>query len=460
MGDRDYRSLSFWHDSVPGSLEPRAPLAGDVDVDVAIVGAGYTGLWTAYYLKSLQPDVRIAVVEAEIAGFGASGRNGGWCVGHMAGMENHLADPERRDGAIALQRAAFESVDEVGEACRREEIDCHYAKGGNLTLALAEAHRTQLRLDLERWRELGFGESDVRWLSPDECRGVAGVPGNLGGLFFAHCAALHPARLARGLADVLERRGVAIFERSPATAIEPRCVVTAGGRVRADLIVRATEAYTKSLAGQRRTLLPVHSMMIATEPLPETAWKEIGLSNRETFSDPRRMVTYGQRTADDRIAFGTRGAYFYGSTIHDRFAPDHPAFRGVQRVLESFFPSLRGCRITHRWGGALGIPRDWRPSVGVDRAAGLAWAGGYVGEGVAASNLAARTLADLVLERETDLTRLPLVGPPFPAWEPEPLRWLGVTGVRLLGESLDGAELRGAATPRLRRALYGAFVRK
>jgi glycine/D-amino acid oxidase-like deaminating enzyme len=259
---------------------------------------------------------------------------------------------------------------------------------------------------------------------------------------------------------VVERRGVTIFERSPATAIEPRCVVTADGRVRADVIVRATEGYTKSLAGQQRTLLPVHSMMIATEPLPETVWKEIGLANRETFGDPRRMVTYGQRTADDRIAFGTRGAYFYASTIRDRFDPDDAAFRGVQRVLESFFPSLRGCRITHRWGGALGIPRDWRPSVGLDRGAGLAWAGGYVGEGVAASNLAARTLADLVLERDTDLTRLPLVGPPFPAWEPEPLRWLGVSGVRLLGESLDEAELRGGATPRLRGALYGAFVRK
>jgi glycine/D-amino acid oxidase-like deaminating enzyme len=460
MGDRDYRSLSFWHDSVPGPLEPRAPLAGEIQVDVAIVGAGYTGLWTAYYLKTLAPDMRIAIVEAEIAGFGASGRNGGWCVGLMAGMETHFGDPSRRDGAIELQRAMFGTVDEVGEACQREGIDCHYAKGGNLTLALAEAQRTELRSDLERWRALGFGEGDVRWLSPDECRGVAGAPDNLGGLFLTHCAALHPARLARGLAEVVEHRGVTIFERSPATAIEPRCVVTAGGRVRADVVVRATEAYTKSLAGQRRTLLPVHSMMIATEPLPETVWKEIGLANRETFADTRRMVTYGQRTADDRIAFGTRGAYFYGSGIRDRFASDDAAFRGVQRVLESFFPSLRGCGITHRWGGALGIPRDWRPSVGVDRRAGLAWAGGYAGEGVAASNLAARTLADLILERETDLTRLPLLGPPFPNWEPEPLRWLGVSGVRHLGGSLDEAELRGGATPRLRGALYRVFVRK
>jgi glycine/D-amino acid oxidase-like deaminating enzyme len=271
---------------------------------------------------------------------------------------------------------------------------------------------------------------------------------------------MHPARLARGLADVVERRGVTIYERSPALALESRSVVTPGGRLRAETVVRTTEAYTRTIRGHARTLIPVHSMMIATEPLPESAWKEIGLANRETFGDPRRIVIYGQRTADDRLAFGSRGAYFYGSRIRDRFAPDEEAFRSVQRTAESLFPILREYRVNHRWGGALGIPRDWRPAVGIDREAGLAWAGGYVGEGVAASNLAGRTLADLVLGRDTERVRLPLVGPPFPSWEPEPLRWLGVSAVRRLGESLDAAELRGRPTPRLRSALFGTFVPK
>lgn len=458
MTPDEYRGLSLWHATTPGALEPRAPLERDEQVDVAIVGAGYTGLWTAYYLAALAPGIRVAIVEAEVAGFGASGRNGGWCLGTLAGLETLLADPARREGAVRLQGALFDAVDEVGRVCGREGIDCHYAKGGSVSVATAEAHRALLRHNLERWRSLGFGEGDVRWLPPEECAERVRAVRNLGGLYLAHCAAIHPWRLARGLAEAVERRGVTIHEQTPALALETRCVVTRGGRLRAQTVVRATEAYTRTLRGHARRLVPMHSMMIATEPLPEAAWKEIGLPNRETFGDPRRIVVYGQRTADGRIAFGARGSYFYGSGIRDRFAPADAAFARVRRALESFFPIVREFRITHRWGGALGVPRNWRPCVGVDARAGLAWAGGYVGEGVAASNLAGRTLAELILERESERVRLPLVGPPFPSWEPEPLRFIGVRGLLRIGQSLDAAELAGHPTPRLRGALWRAFV--
>jgi glycine/D-amino acid oxidase-like deaminating enzyme len=458
--DADYRSLSLWHDTVPGSLEPRPSLASDEQVDVAIVGAGYTGLWTAYYLKVLEPGIRVAIVEADIAGFGASGRNGGWCLGAMAGMETHFADPARREGAIALQRAMLETVDEVGRVCSAEGIDCHWAKSGTVSIAVAEAHRKLLLEEVEHWHELGFDEDDVRWLEPEESKALVRTERNLGGMFLSQCAAIHPMRLVRGLAEVVERKGAKLYERSAATALEPRSVVTNGGRLRADIVVRATEAYSKTLPGHERAMLPLHSMMIATAPLSESEWKQLGLPDRVTFGDPRRMVIYGQRTADDRLAFGARGAYFFGSKIRSRFAPDSKAFLPVQRILESLFAVASEFEITHRWGGALAVPRDWRPSVGIDRKAGFAWAGGYVGEGVAASNLAARTLAELILEHETERTRLPLVGPPSPAWEPEPLRWLGVSAVRRLGESLDAAELAGRPPPRLREALFRAFVRK
>ena len=458
MTHDEYRGLSLWHATAPGSLEPRPPLERDAQVDVAIVGAGYTGLWTAYYLASLEPGIRVAIVEAEIAGFGASGRNGGWCLGTLAGGETLLADPTRREAAERLQRALFDAVDEVGRVCGQEAIDCHYAKGGYVCVATAEAHREQLLRDLERWRSLGFGERDMRWLPQAECADRVRAKRNLGGLFFAHCAAIHPARLARGLALAVERRGVAIHEQTPALALEPRCVRTPRGSLRADTVVCATEAYSRTLPGQVRRIVPMHSMMVATEPLPEAAWKEIGLANRETFGDPRRIVVYGQRTADDRIAFGTRGSYFYGSGIRDRFEPGIAAFARVQHTLESFFPVVRDFAITHRWGGPLGVPRNWRPSVGVDARAGLAWAGGYVGEGVAASNLAGRTLAELILARESERVRLPLVGPPFPSWEPEPLRWIGVRGLLRIGQSLDAAELAGRRTPRLRGAIWRSFV--
>ena len=346
----------------------------------------------------------------------------------------------------------------MGRVCERERIDCHFAKGGYLSIASAEAHREQLRRDVEDWRSLGFGEDDVRWLDADESRARARSRRNLGALFIPHCAAIHPSRLVRGVAEAVLRQGVAIYERTPALSLEPRRVRTPRGSLRADTVVRATEAYSRTIPGEVRTLVPMHSLMVATEPLPETVWKEIGLERRECFADPRRIVVYGQRTADGRIAFGTRGPYFFVSGIRDRFDPGFPYFRVVRRALESFFPILRDYAVTHRWGGPLGVPRDWRPSVGLDARSGLAWAGGYVGEGVAASNLAGRTLADLILGRESELVDLPLVGRPFPRWEPEPLRWLGVGGLLRVGMSCDAAELAGRPTPRLRGAIWRAFV--
>jgi len=461
MGPDRYRSQSFWSDSVSDSFLPRPALESDVRVDVAIVGAGYTGLWTAYYLKQLDPGLRVAIVEAEIAGFGASGRNGGWCLGTLAGMADFVGGAgSKREAGIRLQRAIFDTPLEVERVCEREGIDCDFARGGNVTFASVPAHVEKIREDIAFWHDLGFGEDDVRWLDPGECRRFVGTGVNLGGYFLAHCASLHPTRLVRGLAEVVERLAVPIYERSPARKIERGAVVTDSGRLRADLIVRATEGYTQTLEGCERVLLPLHSMMIATEPLPERVFEEIGLANRETFADPRRTVIYGQRTADDRIAFGARGRYYFGSRARDEFSPEDPFFDGAKSTLDSLFPILRDFEVTHRWGGALGVPRDWRPSVGVDRTRGIGWAGGYVGEGVAASNLAARTLAELILERETERTDLPLVGTPFPPWEREPIRWLGVSSVRRLGEWLDAAELEGKPTPRLREAVFHKFVNK
>jgi glycine/D-amino acid oxidase-like deaminating enzyme len=420
-------------------------------------------LWTAYYLTALEPTIRVAIVESEIAGFGASGRNGGWVTATLAGMDSRFDDPAQREGAIALQRAMFDSVDEIGNIAKTESIDCHYAKGGNIIAATEEPHRDALQSELETWRELGFGEQDLCWLEPDECAARLSTSTNYGGLFLSHCATIHPARLVRGLAEVVERRGVTIYEHSPAVALERGGVVTPDGRLRAPMVLRATEGYTRTLRGQSRALMPLHSMMIATEPLPESTWKHIGLGQRETFADPRRSVIYGQRTADDRIAFGARGRYYYGSGIRDWFDANDPIFDGVQSTLESLFPILRQHRITHRWGGALGVPRDWRPSVGIDRNGrneGTAWGGGYVGEGVAASNLAGRTLAELILERDSERIRLPLVGPQSRPWEPEPLRWLAVAAVLRIGESLDAAERSGRPVPRLRKAIFSSLVRK
>lgn len=456
---------SLWASQVPeAQAATRDRLGGDRRVDVVVVGAGYTGLWTAHSILRADPTVSVCVLDAEHVGFGASGRNGGWCVGEMAGgLHKALELSERTsngaDGGIRLTRAVMDTVDEVGRVVDDAGIDCGFVKGGVIRLARTRPQLERQRADVSDHRAAGFDGGDLRMLDADDARTTLAATDVLGGMFYAHGARLQPLHLALGLAAEVERLGGVIHERTRVTDIDPgrRRVVTDQGTVTADVIVRATEGYTRDLPGERRTLIPFSSSMVATEPLPAELWDEIGLAERQTFADDRRMVIYGQRTTDDRIAFGGRGApYLFGSRVRvDHSDPD--VSNRVVQALHELLPMVRHAEITHRWGGVLGIPRDWRPSVGLDRATGLAWAGGFVGEGVAAANLAGRTLADLILERDSDLTTLPWVGHRSRRWEPEPLRWIGVTSMLRLTAVADRTEVRtgrasqlGALADRLR----------
>jgi glycine/D-amino acid oxidase-like deaminating enzyme len=449
----DYRRLSLWHDTVDDDLTPRPALGGDLDVDVAVVGAGYTGLWTAYYLAAADPTLRIAVLEAEVAGFGASGRNGGWCSALFPAPVGWLAKRYGRERAVAQHRAMQGAVDEVGRVAAAEGIDCHFAKGGTVVAARSSVQLDRARAEVAEARHWGFDEDDLALLGADEARTRLAAGDVLGATYTPHCAAIHPARLARGLARAVERRGVTVYEQTPVTAIEPHLAVTPHGRVRADVVVRATEGFTPRLPGMRRDLAPVYSLMVATEPLPDDVWERIGLAGRETFSDFRHLIIYGQRTADGRLAFGGRGApYHFGSRIRPRQDRDPDVFAALHRTLVDLLPAVQDAAFTHAWGGPLGIARDWCASVGLDQGSGLAWAGGYVGDGVSTTNLAGRTLADLVLRRDSDLVHLPWVGHRSRRWEPEPLRWLGVSASLKVMTGADAEEAR-TGRPSRRAAL-------
>ena len=438
-----YRKLSFWLDTVPGSLEPGPSLPGDLDADVAIVGAGFTGLWTAYYLSLADPGLRIVVCERDIAGFGASGRNGGWCSALFPASLARLERKASRPAAIAMLRAMQQTVAEVGRVAAAESIDCDWAMGGTVQLARSPAQLDRARAEVSEARAFGFGEADLRLLSAAEARGLAQVSSVLGGTFTPHCAAIHPARLARGLAQSLLRRGVLLFERTAVRDIQPGQLITAAGTVRAQYVIRATEGYTAGLPGLRRQLAPVYSLVIATAPLPESAWAEIGLAGRPTFGDLRHLIIYGQRTADGRLVFGGRGApYHLGSAIRPSFDRVPGVFAALRRTLTELFPVLSPVPVTHAWGGPLGVPRDWCASVGLDRSTGLGWAGGYVGDGVSTTNLAGRTLADLITGTDSELVALPWVGHQSPGWEPEPLRWLGINAGLQVMSWADGRETR------------------
>jgi glycine/D-amino acid oxidase-like deaminating enzyme len=435
----DYRQLSLWFDQLPGPIVPRPALSGDTTADVAIIGGGLTGLWTAYYLQAADPSLRVVVLESEIAGFGASGRNGGWCSALYPVSIATLAGEVGREAAVAQYLAMRHSVGEVARVAGAEKIDADLAVGGTIVLARSATQLARARHEAQEAEDYGL---EIALLSADDARKRLAATEVLGATYTPHCAALQPAKLVRGLADAVEARGATVYERSRVEQVEPHLLRTAAGSVRAEVVVRATEGYTAQLAGSHRAVAPVYSLIVATEPLPDAVWDDIGLRERETFSDHRHLIIYGQRSADGRMVFGGRGApYHLGSRIRPSYDRDPRVFASLEQTLHQLFPVLRQAEITHRWGGPLGIARDWHASVGLRD--GFGWAGGYVGDGVSTTNLAGRTLADLITARDTDLTRLPWVGHRSRNWEPEPLRWLGANaGLRAMTWA-DHAERRG-----------------
>ncbi len=436
--------ISFWwHQLGTPSLRPSLP--GSTDADVCIVGAGFTGLWTAYYLKRLQPDLRVVVLEQRFAGFGASGRNGGWCVNSITGGRERYAASHGREAVIAFQAAMNDTVAEVARVAAAEGIEADLRLGGEFTVAYTPAQAA--RMEEFHESEAHWPGADVELLSAAEANERLAVDGALGATWQPHCATLHPAKLARGLASVVEGMGVEVYEGTLVREISPGSVRTDCGDVRAPAIIRATEGFTANLRGEHRTWLPMNSSMIVTEPLPAGVWDELGWREGEALGDFAHVYMYAQRTADGRIAFGGRGVpYRYGSRVDTDGVTQERTIESLTALLRRFFPAAAGVGIDHAWAGVLGVPRDWTSTVGFDRASGLGWAGGYVGTGVATTNLAGRTLADLVLERDSDLLRLPWVGRRVRRWEPEPLRWLGVQAIYAAYRAADRQELSSGRT--------------
>jgi glycine/D-amino acid oxidase-like deaminating enzyme len=453
------RSLSLWFDGLPDPLVARPSLTGELDADVVIVGGGFTGLWTAYALLERAPDLCVVVVEQSVVGSGASGRNGGWASALFAASRDDLARTHGPDGVRAQHRAMVASIADIERVCTVEGIDCGFHHGGTLTVSRSPAQDARVRGIVADDRRWDLGPEHSVELTAAECDARIRASGARGGVFTPDCARIDPARLVRGLAAAVERRGGHIHERTAVVELTDRGVRTLHGEVRAPTTVLATEAWTARLPGQARRLIPVYSLMVATEPLPAATWAEIGWSGRETFTDGRHLIIYAQRTADDRIAFGGRGApYHFGSRIDAKFDRDPATFRALEESLVDIFPATRGAAITHRWGGPLGVPRDWHSGVGITADRRLAWAGGYVGDGVTTTNLAGRTLADLILGATTELTALPWVGHRSRRWEPEPIRWLAVRSMTSLTRGADRTEARTGRPARVRSALIGALT--
>jgi glycine/D-amino acid oxidase-like deaminating enzyme len=421
--------VSFWVRDA-GRPTQRPPLPGDIEADVAIIGAGLTGLWTAYYLAEADPSLKIVIVEREFAGYGASGRNGGWMSAEPAGQFRRYAAAHGADAARGLQAQMFGAVRESVDVARREGFADGVAETGLIHVATSSPQLARARTHVHQMKQQGWSDADVFELSAGEVGERVSVDGALGGYWTPHCARVHPAKYTFGLAHAVERAGVTIYENTTATSIAPRLVQTDRGRVRARIVVRALEGYTLSLDGMSRKLLPMNSSMVITEPLADEQLASIGWTGGELVGDMAHSFTYMHKTADDRIAIGGRGVpYNYASGFSRDGRTAEFAVDLLRARLSELFPALSDVVLEHTWSGVLGVPRDWCAAVDFDRSTGLASAGGYVGHGLSGTNLAARTLRDLILDQPTDLSRLPWVGRTSRNWEFEPLRWIGATAL-------------------------------
>ena len=395
---------------------------GDLDRswDVVIVGGGFSGLWTAHHLKESEPTLRIAILEKNQVGSGASGRNGGWVSALYPIEDLKMLKHSPAQAINSLHDHLRKTIDEIGAAAKKFNSACGFTKGGSLIIARNEGQLRRLASHLSK---------DYVLLSARETQRRVNMNNALGSIYTPHCAVINPAALLADLARSLELRGVSIFENTEATISPDHTVSVADEKLHAGFVVRALEAYHEGTSDQ----VPIYSLMVATEPLPAEVFDEIGIHNREAFAEASHLVTYAQRTSDDRLAIGGRGApYTWGSRRNEASEHNRRDHERLRNMAREWFPILCKYEFTHSWGGAVGVTRDWAPYVRATENYGEM--GGYAGDGVALSYLAAGAIADLILEKQSARAQLPFVQWKNPRWEPEPLRWIAInTAIKLSG---------------------------
>lgn len=419
-------SAVYWLET--SRSDPRPTMRGHHEADVVVVGGGYTGLWSAYHLLDADPSLRIVILEGETIGFGASGRNGGFA---MTLLDMSLALLRRNhgdDAARAAHRAVAESVDEMGRTIEREGIDCEWRHGGLMVVATNRAQLERVELDLRTAEELGL--DGFRRLDRTEARAEVDSPTYLGALREEHCGVLHPAKLARGLATVVEGRGATIFEQSPITDITESGarlrVETSAGSVTADQVVLATNAWAAHQPWVGRQVVPLYTYIALTEPLTDDQWRSVGWESHCGVEDKRNYVHYYRRTVDGRILWGgSDGIVHYGGRISPRHDRSARTFARLRSTFRRTFPQLDQVRFTHHWGGPVAVTANFVPTFATLLDGRLHTGVGYNGHGVAPSHTGGKILRDKVLGQTSELTELCFVDRPVTPFPPEPLQWVG-----------------------------------
>lgn len=396
-------------------ITARKKITSNKTFDVAIVGGGFSGLWSAYHLKQIQPALSIAIFEQNYVGFGASGRNGGWASAEYPTSSTRLIKEHGLQVYQNLRKCLIESIDEIGLIAKTHNWSIEYAKGGSLVFATNNAQLSRICQEID---------NEHNFLNSNEVKQLLNVKNIMGGLFTPHCAALNPFKLTRALAEHLEHLGVQIFENSRVEEIHDKKIQVNGFDIDCQISIRATEAFT-SRKWMKNQQIPIYSLMVATEPLTADQLMQIRNMQRATFQEACHLITYAQITGDNRLAIGGRGVrYKLFSRLSQRSEIDNRMHSALERRALRWFPQLEGINFEYRWGGPVALTRKWQSYLNFDRSSGRAAIGGYVGDGVTLSYLAGKTLAQKINNIKT--LNLPFVNQKIGKWEPEPIRYLAV----------------------------------
>jgi glycine/D-amino acid oxidase-like deaminating enzyme len=425
----DWASKSFWLGATPYRENPA--LEEDIRADVAIVGAGFTGLSTAYYLRQADSSLRVVVLESDVVGYGASGRNGGFA---MTLMGLTLSLTARRFGKEKTRQAhdfGVRGVRHIGELVEKQGIECEYEKNGLLTVATNPAQLDRLQAEIRLAHELGI--EGVSWLGAGELREEVNSPLYLGARVEEECALVNPAKLVRGMKNLAEGAGAEIYERTPVEAahLKPRVrLETPRGSVAAQKVVFATNAFTQRFPQLHSKAFPVFTYIVLTEPLSQRQLSSIGWGHRQGIEDARNLIHYYRLTADNRLLMGGEDVmYYYGGKVG--MDQHWSTFQSLERTISETFPGLAGIGISHRWGGPVSVPMDFFPAMGYlggDRR--VIYSLGCVGHGVALASIAGQILRDLVKEQETELTDLFFVNRRMIPLPPEPILFTVAQAIR------------------------------
>ncbi len=420
------RNQSLWTDSVNPSKYPT--LDQNLDLDIAIIGGGFSGLWSAFHLIAGDPTLKIAIFEARHLGFGASGRNGGWVSSDYPVSKNTLTKRIGNSAAAAIFAALKASINEIGNFASEFATEANFASGGSIIFASNPGQATRLKAG---------EDADHRWLSKSELAEKILIADSIGALLTPASAVVNPMELLLALARHLTKKGVAIYENSAATIADSGQLLVGSNLVTAPRIINGVEVFRNA----PREQIPLYSLMVATEPLSTQFWREVGNIERATFAEGSHLINYAQRTADNRLAIGGRGArYPFKSKRSSTIENSSKTHEALRNLAKRWFPQLKDIKFTHSWGGAIAITRDWEPYVRWDNHRGYGELGGYAGDGMTMTYLAGKAMAAEVLDNQSEVRDLHFVNRRSRNWEFEPIRYLAINALINLTDLSDTEE--------------------